>query len=116
MAPARRAHPCLGGLIRPARGMEVRMPSRSRSFTVLDLLVVIGIIAVLLSILLPTLARVRAVAVSAQCLSNLRQIGQAAHMYANENKGQLPPDASFLSNLVRFIDWNTFSANPNPHR
>jgi prepilin-type processing-associated H-X9-DG protein len=54
------------------------------------LLVVIGIIAVLIAILLPTLRRARQSAATAACLSNLRQIGMAFHMYANENKGWLP--------------------------
>jgi type II secretory pathway pseudopilin PulG len=54
------------------------------------LLVVIGIIAVLISILLPVLGRARASAENVQCLSNLRQIGQLAVMYANESHGDLP--------------------------
>jgi prepilin-type N-terminal cleavage/methylation domain-containing protein len=86
------------------------MQSRRRAFTLIELLVVIGIIAVLLSILLPTLARVRQSAESTQCLSNLRQIGQAALMYANENKGQYPPDSSLHSTITKFIEWgNDFS-------
>jgi prepilin-type N-terminal cleavage/methylation domain-containing protein len=59
-------------------------------FTLVELLVVIGIIAVLVAILLPTMARVRAHAMSTKCLSNLRQIGQACQIYAGENKGFLP--------------------------
>lgn len=65
--------------------------SRSRAFTLVELLVVVGIIAVLVAILLPTLARVRAHAISTQCQTNLRSIGQGAHMYAAENKGYFPP-------------------------
>jgi len=61
-----------------------------RAFTLVELLVVIGIIAVLVGVLLPTLASARRSANSAACMSNLRQIGQTIHMYVNANKGILP--------------------------
>ena len=66
---------------------------QNRAFTLVELLVVIGIIAILISILLLTLSRARAHAVSTQCMSNLRQIGQAIIMYAQENKHHLPRGA-----------------------
>src|SRR6201995_749189 len=66
-------------------------PSAARSaFTLVELLVVIGIIALLISILLPTLARAREQANRAKCASNLRQIALGAIMYAQENKGKFP--------------------------
>src|ERR1044071_5156579 len=62
-----------------------------RGFTLVELLVVIGIIALLISILMPALGKVKEQANTVACLANLRQIGQAAVMYANDNKGQTVP-------------------------
>jgi prepilin-type N-terminal cleavage/methylation domain-containing protein/prepilin-type processing-associated H-X9-DG protein len=61
-----------------------------RGFTLVELLVVIGIIAVLISILLPSLARARQYANSIACASSIRQIGQGLLFYANDHKGKLP--------------------------
>jgi prepilin-type N-terminal cleavage/methylation domain-containing protein/prepilin-type processing-associated H-X9-DG protein len=64
--------------------------SAKRGFTLVELLVVIGIIALLISILLPSLNRARETANRVKCASNLKQIGQAILLYTNENNGAYP--------------------------
>jgi prepilin-type N-terminal cleavage/methylation domain-containing protein/prepilin-type processing-associated H-X9-DG protein len=61
-----------------------------RAFTLVELLIVIAIIAVMVAILLPALARARDAATATACLSNLRQISNVLHMYANEYAGLCP--------------------------
>jgi len=75
-----------------------------RGFTLVELLVVIGIISVLISLLLPALERVRLQAKAVKCQSNLRQVGLALMMYSNDNHNWVPED--FI-----YGDPNSTSAN-----
>jgi prepilin-type processing-associated H-X9-DG protein/prepilin-type N-terminal cleavage/methylation domain-containing protein len=69
---------------------QITARQRRIGFTLVELLVVIGIIALLISILLPSLARARASAVSLDCQARLRTIGQSMFMYGAQYKGMLP--------------------------
>jgi prepilin-type N-terminal cleavage/methylation domain-containing protein/prepilin-type processing-associated H-X9-DG protein len=62
------------------------------AFTLIELLVVIAIIAILAALLLPSLARSKQEAWRANCLSNLKQLTAAVHMYAGDNRDYLPPN------------------------
>ena len=77
---------------------------RSKAFSLVELLVVIGIIAVLIGLLMPALSRARLQAKTVQCQSNMRQVGQALVIYANTWRGWLFPPA-LASNLPREQRW-----------
>src|SRR3954452_3463668 len=66
------------------------MPRRDRAFTIVELLVVIGIISVLMSLLLPSLIRARETAKRTVCLSNLRQVHAAFTYYGLNNNDRVP--------------------------
>ena len=85
--------------------VELPVVSRSKAngFTLVELLVVVGIIAMLLAMLLPALNRARQQARQTQCLSNLHQIGLAFLEYVADNRGMLPRPAPAASE--RPEDW-----------
>ena len=71
---------------------------RSRGFTLVELLVVVGIIAMLIGILMPTLGRALDYARIAMCAANLNAIGKGLILYQTENDDQFPPD------LVKLVE------------
>jgi prepilin-type processing-associated H-X9-DG protein len=87
----------------------------AEAFTLVELLVVIGIIALLVGILLPTLGRARENANQVKCMANMRQLGQALTIYIGEYKGSLPiglvGDNSTINGGVTYrgesVDWTT---------
>lgn len=70
-------------------------------FTLIELLVVIAIIALLLGILLPALGKARGTAREAVCLANMRSIGQAMMMYANDHNAKYPANTVGVGNTIQ---------------
>lgn len=81
-----------------------RSDRASRNFTLLELLISLGIITVLASLLMPSVLRARDKANRSHCISNLKQIGNALHLYANDYEDHIPPIMdSYLSLSIPII-------------
>src|SRR5881392_1764456 len=94
---------------------RINATTPARAFTLVELLVVIGIIAVLLAMLLPALARVRESSRRTQCLANISELGRAVLLYCNDNKDHLPdagtgnaPDALMSPRAIGLPPWTNF--------
>jgi prepilin-type N-terminal cleavage/methylation domain-containing protein len=79
--------------------------NKRKGFTLVELLVVIAIIALLMSILMPALAKVRKQAKSVMCMTNLKQWGSIFEMYAGANDGFLVPGSFGCLTTDRFGQW-----------
>jgi prepilin-type processing-associated H-X9-DG protein/prepilin-type N-terminal cleavage/methylation domain-containing protein len=95
------------------------MTNRTRArgaFTLVELLVVIGIIAILISLLMPALSRAREQARAIVCMSNLRQLGVALQMYMKDQGAVLPQDITYSSQVTSSngIYWYQFLDQSEP--
>ena len=91
MSPIRHAHRQLN----PSRSftiveLPVVSPRKREAFTLVELLVVVGIISLLIGLMLPALTKAREASNATKCLNNLRQIGMSYYMYAQANRDMIP--------------------------
>ncbi|HOX55294.1 MAG TPA: prepilin-type N-terminal cleavage/methylation domain-containing protein [Candidatus Paceibacterota bacterium] len=109
------AHPVDPGRAAPGLSGDVP-PVRRRGFTLIELLVVIAIIALLAALMLPALSRSQATAKRIHCLSNLHQMGIAAHVYVDDNAGFYPVAYWYgtINGAMAAISWDLTTIQGSP--
>src|SRR5258705_1736625 len=102
--------------------------SRRNGFTLVELLVVIGIIALLIGILLPVLNKARSAARTTKCASNLRSVGQGLQIYAMDYRGAFPAAYTYKGMKISgqmqtpdaategYIHWSSFVYGQKNHQ
>ncbi|HEY3913958.1 MAG TPA: prepilin-type N-terminal cleavage/methylation domain-containing protein [Verrucomicrobiae bacterium] len=90
-----------------SNGHRISLIAPAGAFNLIELLVVIAIIAILAAMLLPTLGKAKDDSIRIRCLDNLKQLGLAMHMYADDNASLLPmPHGTVLWNAVDPPPWS----------
>ncbi len=109
------------GFDRPENlAMTLRSPRNATGFSLIELLVVLGVVALLIGLLLPALARARDSSAHVTCLKNLRALVHALHVYAAQNDDRLPADDDerlewdqLLARVVPELDLLVCPADPD---